>query len=180
MEPWTAEIEQSGLPIEKGRAYRGHVWVTSLPIPNEDRPHEEGEEEEEEGELETTIAVEVWLRYTDSDSSARYDTGGGGGYPSPTFASSLLARVVTTFAPSNNDDAGRTTEQRADAAKEQAKKEGSALPRDGRWRRVPFGFVADRSARADCECGVDPQGRADCAGDCRRGDGACPYITQYH
>ena len=29
VEPWTGEIEQSGLPLEEGRAYRGHIWVAA-------------------------------------------------------------------------------------------------------------------------------------------------------
>ena len=33
---WVGEIEQSGLPLEKGRAYRGYVWATSGMLSRDD------------------------------------------------------------------------------------------------------------------------------------------------
>lgn len=48
-----------------------------------------------------------------------------------------------------------------------------AMARGGAWRKFEFGFTARASTKADCSCGVTS--RADCAGDCRKGDGHGGY-----
>ncbi len=153
MEPWSAEIEQSGVPLEKGRAYRGHVWVTSLSTDDDD----DDDDEDDDDENGTMIALEVWLRFKDRHVGA---------------APLLLARIVNrgdgggTY---NDDDDDGGDDDHDDNNHDESDKD--ALPSDGSWKRLSFGFTCPWSTKADCECGVDPLGRADCAGDCRRGDG---------
>lgn len=155
------EVEQSGLPLERGRAYRGYFWARAgeANAAGDWAPAAGGSPTSVGGNASASVlAVEVWLRFPEATHAdvllARVVTGRSD-RPADRPAGGSLRRPNGTSAGSASDaDIGDTewSAARNQSTKRPAFSDGPRLGAE--WRRFEFGFVAPVGTRVDCECGL--------------------------
>lgn len=148
---WRAEVEQSGLGLNKGRAYRGYVWLSTLGLPslkaegNSDGSRSSSssvgsetlidDQSVELSDDSSLLIVEVWLNF-------RHDKG--------KYKPRLLARIsnqeLSTMMERQEEVKLEKEGKKEDVVNSERRNTGQYhgiqhMERQGKWRRFNFGLV---------------------------------------